>query len=103
MCIRDSLQADQLAYAFWLYRQTVLGWWKPSAFAVQQGRLWTFFWTYVIQPVMKFFVDRRIRRAGWQGRYQGYLRRLEGMNRFADLDEFRGNAPPPEAAECPGK
>jgi len=97
------LQADQLAYAFWLYRQTVLGWWKPSAFAVQQGRLWTSFWTYVIQPVMKFFVDRRIRRAGWQARYQQYLRRLEGMNRFADLDEFRGNAPPPEATGSAGE
>ncbi len=89
------LQADQLAYAFWYYRQTVLGWWKPSAFAVQRNRLWTSLWTNCVKPVMKHFVDRRLRRAGWRERYQGYLRRLEGMNRFVDLDGFRENGPPP--------
>jgi anaerobic magnesium-protoporphyrin IX monomethyl ester cyclase len=92
------LQADQLAYAFWYYRQTTLGWWKPSAFAVQHGRLWTFLWTHGVKPVMKAFVDRRIRRVGWQERYQRYLRRLAGMNRFAELDRFRGDGPFPEAS-----
>ena len=91
------LEADQLAYAFWYYRQTTLGWWKPSAFAAKQGRLWTSFWMHGVKPVMKYFVDRRIHRTGWQERYQGYLRRLEGMNRFAELDRFRGDGPPPEA------
>jgi anaerobic magnesium-protoporphyrin IX monomethyl ester cyclase len=91
------LSADQLAYAFWYYRQTTLGWWKPSAFAVQQGRLWTSLWMHGVKPVMKYFVDRRIRRVDWQERYQRYLRRLEGMNRFAELEMFGENGPPPEA------
>jgi anaerobic magnesium-protoporphyrin IX monomethyl ester cyclase len=92
------LKSDQLAYAFWYHRQVTLGWWKPSAFAVQQGRLWTSLWTRAVKPVMKYFVDRRIERTGWQGRYEGYLRRLEAMNRFAELNPFRGDGPPPGGA-----
>ncbi|MDA8126547.1 MAG: radical SAM protein [Deltaproteobacteria bacterium] len=88
------LSADELAYAFWYHRQTTLGWWKPSALAEKQGRLWISCWTRMVKPVMKFVLDRRIRRTGWQGRYQGYLRRLEAMNRFAELDPFRGDALP---------
>ena len=93
-----NLSSDQLAYAFWYYRQTTLGWWKPSTFAVEQGRLWTSLWTHGVKPVMKVFVDRRIGRSGWQKRYQGYLERLEGMNRFAELDRFREGGPPSTGA-----
>ena len=75
-------------------RQVTLGWWRPSAFAVRQGRLWTSLWMRAVKPVMKYFVDRRIERTGWQGRYEGYLRRLEAMNRFAELDGFRGKDSP---------
>jgi anaerobic magnesium-protoporphyrin IX monomethyl ester cyclase len=85
------LEADHLQYAFWYYRQTALGWWRPSAFAGKQGRLWTSFWTYVVKPIMKFFVDRQIRKVGWEGRYQKYIHRLERMNRFPDLKRFKGN------------
>jgi len=85
------LDADQLQYAFWYYRQTTLGWWKPSSFAAKQGRLWTSFWTYVVKPIMKIFIDRQIARDGWEGRYQKYILRLEAMNRFPELDRFRGN------------
>ncbi|MCX5845944.1 MAG: radical SAM protein [Deltaproteobacteria bacterium] len=84
------LESDQLQYAFWYYRQTALGWWKPSAFAGKQGRLWTSFWTHVVKPVMKFSTDRQTRKIGWEGQYQRYLRRLEKMNRFPDLERFRG-------------
>jgi radical SAM superfamily enzyme YgiQ (UPF0313 family) len=85
------LESNQLQYAFWYYRQTALGWWKPSAFSGKQGRLWTSFWTYMVKPVMKFFIDRQIRRIGWQERYQRYIHRLEMMNRFPDLERFKGN------------
>ena len=93
------LSADELAYAFWYHRQVTLGWWKPSAFAVQQGRLWTSLWIHAVKPLMKALVDRRIARTGWQERYEGYLRRLEAMNRFAELDPFRGKGPAPGAPE----
>lgn len=85
------LESDHLQYAFWYNRETTLGWWKPSAFAGKQGRLWISFWTYMVQPVMKFFTDRQILRIGWEERYQRYIRRLEMMNRFDDLEMFRRN------------
>ncbi|MBI4618932.1 MAG: B12-binding domain-containing radical SAM protein [Desulfobacterales bacterium] len=88
------LEAEQLQYAFWYYRQTVLGWWKPSAFAKRQGRLWTSVWTYIVKPVMKFFIDRQIRKIGWDGRYQRNIRRLERMNHFEDLKRFSGDEAP---------
>lgn len=82
------LDADQLQYAFWYYRQTALGWWTPSAFARSQGWMWTSAWTHVVKPVMKFFVARKIRRQGWKERYRQDIRHLEKMNRFADLKRF---------------
>ncbi len=84
------LESGQLQYAFWYYRQTALGWWKPSAFAERQGKLWTSFWTQMVKPVLKYFVDRQTRRIGWEGQYQRYLHRLEMMNRFPALERFDG-------------
>ncbi|MEN6317668.1 MAG: radical SAM protein [Syntrophaceae bacterium] len=84
------LNSDQLQYAFWFYRCTALGWWKPSVFAGKQGGLWTSCWTYMVKPVMKFFTDRNTRKIGWEGQYQKYVHRLEMMNRFPDLERFRG-------------
>jgi len=84
------LDSDQLQYAFWYYRYTELGWWKPSTSAGKLGRLWTSVWMYMVKPVMKFFTERQIRRTGWQEQYQRYLCRLEMMNRFSDLERFRG-------------
>lgn len=83
------LGADRLQYAFWFERQTTLGWWKPSAFAEVHGRLWTSFWSRIIKPVMKYFVDGQTRRIGWEGRYRGYLNHLEAMNRFPDLGRYK--------------
>ena len=88
------LSEEQLAYAFWYDRQTVLGWWQPSAFAVSQGRFWTSLWSRVVKPVLQYFVDRKIRKVGWQGRYEAYRRGIAAMNRFAELDPFRGKASP---------
>lgn len=93
------LSAEALAYAFWFHRQTTLGWWKPSSFAVRQGRLWTSLWTRAVKPLMKYFVDRKIRGVGWQERYEGYLRRLEAMNRFSELDAFRRDGQPSGSQE----
>jgi anaerobic magnesium-protoporphyrin IX monomethyl ester cyclase len=82
------LESDRLQYAFWYGRQTELGWWKPSPFAENNGKVWTFFWTHVVMPVMKHFMDRRTRKVGWEVQYQRYLDRLEKMNRFPDLDRY---------------
>ena len=82
------LSADELQYAFWYYRQTALGWWTPSTFAKSQGRLWTTAWTHLVMPVVKFFIDRKICREGWEGRYRRDMARLEAMNRFDDLAPY---------------
>ncbi|HYA13653.1 MAG TPA: radical SAM protein [Syntrophales bacterium] len=85
------LESDELQYSFWYNRETALGWWKPSAFAGRQGRLWMSFWTYMAKPIMKFFTESQILRIGWDERYQRYIRRLEMMNRFDDLEMFKRN------------
>ncbi len=82
------MEADQLQHAFWYYRQETLGWWTPSSYARSQGPLWTSAWTHMVKPVMKYFMDRQIRKDGWEKRYQENIRRLERMNLFEDLKRF---------------
>ena len=85
------LESDQLQYAFWYYRQTALGWWKPSAFPCKQGKILTSFWMHMVKPVMKFFIERQTRKIGWEEQYRRYVHRLGMMNRFHDLERFRGD------------
>lgn len=79
------LDAQQLQYYFWYYRQTVLGWWRPSARAQRNGRLWTAIWRFVFKPFLQIHLRRVTRREGWRGRHQRELVRLEKMNTFVDL------------------
>jgi anaerobic magnesium-protoporphyrin IX monomethyl ester cyclase len=83
-----NLEADRLHYLFWLYRQTVLGWWEPSAETRETGRLWTSIWIYLVRPVMKFFVEKSLRKTGWEARYQREMAALRKLNQFEDLKEF---------------
>lgn len=85
------MAADQLQYAFWYHRQVTLGWWKPSSFARNQGKTWTGVWTHLFKPVMKFFINRQVRKKGWEGRYREYIDRLDRMNRFEDLKPYERN------------
>jgi radical SAM superfamily enzyme YgiQ (UPF0313 family) len=82
------LDRDRLQYLFWLYRQTVLGWWEPSASMRASGRLWTGVWVHLVRPVMKFFVERNLQKTGWEKRYQNEMARLRKRNEFDDLKEF---------------
>jgi anaerobic magnesium-protoporphyrin IX monomethyl ester cyclase len=86
------LGADELQYLFWYYRQTALGWWKPSAHATERGKIWTALWIYMVKPVMKYFIDREIRKIGWEGRHKKYMHELILMNQFKDLEKFKVNA-----------
>ena len=88
------LDSDQLQYAFWYYRQTVLGWWTPSTFARRQGRSWTSLWSYIVKPIMKFFIDRRLGQVGWERRYQLYQQQLKKMNHFEGLTMVSGSENP---------
>lgn len=80
------LDSDKLQYLFWYHRQVTLGWWTPSRWARQTGRVWTALWLFVVKPVLKFFVDRNVARHGWEKRYQKEINRLSRMNEFRDLE-----------------
>ncbi len=81
------LESDRLQYLFWYHRQKILGWWSPHKRARrQQGKVWTGFWIYVVKPILRFFVDRTVRKHGWEGRHLREMQKLARMNRFPDLD-----------------
>jgi radical SAM superfamily enzyme YgiQ (UPF0313 family) len=82
------ISADRLQYLFWYHKQNILGWWNPSERARRFGSLWTAIWIYGFKPVLKFFVDRRTAKQGWEGRYRKELERLSNMNVFRDLNGF---------------
>jgi anaerobic magnesium-protoporphyrin IX monomethyl ester cyclase len=85
------LSSEKLQYLFWYHRQKVMGWWEPSERIRSQGRLWTSIWLYAFRPVLKVLLGYRTRKLGWRGRYEREMRRLEGVNRFPDLDSFGPN------------
>ncbi|MGB5896163.1 MAG: radical SAM protein, partial [Ignavibacteriaceae bacterium] len=83
-----SLEAEQLQYLFWYHKQTVLGWWNPSELVRRDGKLWTAIWRFTFKPVLKYFINRTLRKHGWKGRYQKEIRRLSNLNTFDDLNEI---------------
>nr|WP_321403242.1 DegV family protein [uncultured Desulfobacter sp.] len=79
------LSAEKLQYLFWYHRQTVLGWWDPSARARGTGKLWTGIWTYMLKPIMQQQHARVLKRKGWEGIYKDVLKEQEEMNTFEGL------------------
>ncbi len=79
------LTTEELQYLFWYHKQRILGWWRPSDLARRDGRGWSAIWEYLLQPALKYRIDRTIRRHGWQGRHQRELARMKRMNQFEDL------------------
>lgn len=79
------LDAKALQYLFWYHKENVLGWWRPSSFAQRDGRGWTGIWNYAFKPVLKYLLDRKQRKIGWQGRFQEDMEGLRDLNRFPDL------------------
>lgn len=82
------LDADRLQYLVWYHRQKIMGWWEPSERIRSQGRLWTSIWIMFFRPMLKFFLGRRLKKYGWEGRYQRDMQRQAGVNVFADLEDF---------------
>ena len=80
------LSAEELQYFFWYHKQRVLGWWQPSDLVRRDGLGMTAIWEYLLQPVLKYKIDRTLRKQGWEGRYQRELTRMRRMNRFEDLE-----------------
>ena len=83
-----NLEADELQYFYWYHRQTVLGWWNPSELVQRDGKLWTAIWRFAFKPVLKYFINRTLRKHGWKGRYQKEIKRLSNINAFDDLNEI---------------
>ncbi len=82
------LEANELQYLFWYHKQNVLGWWKPSPLVSRDGKLWTSIWKCSFKPVAKYFLDRKIRKLGWERLYKEDVKHLEKMNLFEDLEEM---------------
>jgi len=80
-----NLEAEQLQYLFWYHKQTVLGWWNPSELVRRDGKLWTYIWRFIFKPTLKYFIDRTLRKYGWEERYQREIKRLSSLNMFDDL------------------
>jgi len=85
------LDEQQLQYLVWLHRQKIIGWWEPSGRTKRQGRLWVPIWTYAFRPMMRFFLGRRLKKLGWEGRYKLDMKRQAGVNVFKDLEAFSGS------------
>jgi radical SAM superfamily enzyme YgiQ (UPF0313 family) len=82
------LDADTLQYLYWYHKQKVLGWWNPSKLARSSGPLWTWIWVTSVKPLMRYFINRTLRKRGWRGRYKREVRRLAGINTFHDIDHY---------------
>ena len=80
------LSAEELQYLFWYHKQRILGWWRPTDLARRDGRGWSTIWEHLLQPALKYRIDRMLRKHGWEGRYQRELLRMRRMNRFEDLE-----------------
>ncbi|MFZ7126069.1 MAG: B12-binding domain-containing radical SAM protein [Desulfobacterales bacterium] len=81
-----KMDAETLQYQVWYHRQATMGWWEPSPRVREQGRLWTGIWLLAFRPLLKVVLGRQLRKIGWKGRYEREIRRIEGINKFPDLD-----------------
>ncbi|KJS29949.1 MAG: Fe-S oxidoreductase [Desulfatitalea sp. BRH_c12] len=79
------LDAEKLQYLVWYHRQTILGWWEPSAQVRAQGNLWTGIWVYLVRPFLEKRLTRAVRRHGWETLYDREMARLKTVNQFPDL------------------
>ena len=81
-----NLDQETLQYLVWYHRQTIMGWWEPSAHVRARGPIWTGIWLYLVRPYFKFVLGRKLRKIGWRGRYELEMARLKEVNRFAELE-----------------
>lgn len=79
------MDSETLQYHFWLYRQTVLGWWEPSERIRRHGRGWTAIWNYAFKPLLKKHYKRVMEKEGWEGRYEKDMARIRSLNTFPGL------------------
>jgi len=82
------LDSDQLQYLFWYHRQKVLGWWEPSERAKRGGPVYTGIWIYAFRPLLKILIGRKLKKYGWEGRYQHEIERQKAVNVFKDLEQY---------------
>jgi len=79
------LETEQLQYLVWLHRQKIIGWWEPSKLIRSKGFLWVQVWRYVIRPLLKLTLGRRLTKLGREEHYRLDMKHLAGLNEFIDL------------------
>jgi|LSQX01.1.fsa_nt_gb radical SAM superfamily enzyme YgiQ (UPF0313 family) len=80
------LDDRQLQYLVWLHRQQIMGWWEPSVRARSEGRLWVPIWLFAFRPLLKLYLERKLRKIGWDGLYVQQMKNQARLNVFEDLD-----------------
>jgi radical SAM superfamily enzyme YgiQ (UPF0313 family) len=80
------LSAERLQYLTWYYKLQILGWWDPSQTTQRSGKLYTAIWRFGFKQVARYFVERKIRKEGYEALYRAETGRVAGINRFPDLE-----------------
>lgn len=79
------LETEQLQYLVWLHRQNIIGWWEPSKLINSKGFLWVPVWRYVLRPLLKLTLGRRLTKLGQGEHYRLDMKHLADLNNFIDL------------------
>lgn len=79
------LETEQLQYLVWLHRQNIIGWWEPSKLISSKGFLWVPVWRYVLRPLLKLTLGRRLTKLGQGEHYRLDMKHLADLNNFIDL------------------
>jgi radical SAM superfamily enzyme YgiQ (UPF0313 family) len=80
------LSAERLQYLTWYHKLQILGWWDPSHVTQRSGKLYTAIWRFGFKQMARYFVERKIRKEGYEALYRAETGRVAGINRFPDLE-----------------
>jgi radical SAM superfamily enzyme YgiQ (UPF0313 family) len=81
------LDADQLNYFFWYYKNNRLRGLEPTQFVKNSyGRFWLGVWKFGMRPILQLIEENKLKKYGWEGLYEQELKRLRKMNSFPELE-----------------
>lgn len=88
------LDAERLQYLMWYHKLKIMGWWDPSHITQRSGKVYTAIWRFGFKQMARYFVERKLRKEGYEGLYRAEIDRVAGINRFEDLEAALSDASP---------
>lgn len=88
------LDADRLQYLMWHHKLKIMGWWDPSRVSQRAGKVYTAIWRFGFKQTVRYMIERKIRKVGYEGMYRAEMDRLALINRFDDLEAERPGSSP---------